>query len=134
MAPSATARFGMYNIRCVAVNVEAHVASVEPDDGVQLCGCVVHQHICLLDGVCDGRRFLGANFVECDEHGGVDGARYVEEGAGDALHEHDVTFIKFRCGRGVGRVLHLGLIRRREPFVGRVYKYVWSLIGGTSSS
>ena len=29
-------------------------------------------------------------------------------------------FIKFRCGRGVGRVLHFGPIRRREPFVGRL--------------
>ena len=36
------------------------------------------------------------------------------------MHARDAAFVKFRCGRGVGRVLHLGPIRRREPFVGRV--------------
>ena len=50
VARSATARFGMDKIRCVSINVEAHVASVEPDDCVRLCGCVVHEHLCLLDG------------------------------------------------------------------------------------
>ena len=45
---------------------------------------------------------LGANFVECDKHGGVDSARDVEKGAGDDLHAHDAAFIKFRCGRRVG--------------------------------
>ena len=65
---------------------------------------------------------LGTDFVECDEHGGIDVARYVEKGAGDALHARDDAFIKFRCGRGVGRVLHLGPIRRRNPFVGRVLR------------
>ena len=43
---------------------------------------------------------LGADFVECDEHGGVDSARDVEEGVGNALHACDAAFIKFRCGRG----------------------------------
>ena len=38
VARSVTARFGLNNIRCVTVNVEAHVASVEPDDGVRLRG------------------------------------------------------------------------------------------------
>ena len=61
-------------------------------------------------------------FFEFNKHGGVNGARDVEEGAGDALHAHDAVFIKFRCGRGVGRVIHLGPIRMREPFVGRVLR------------
>ena len=65
---------------------------------------------------------LGANLVECNEHGGVDGARDVEEVANDALHARDAAFIKFRCGHGVWRVLHLGPIRRRKPFVGRVLR------------
>ena len=36
---------------------------------------------------------LGADFVECDKHFGVDGARDVENGAGDALHARDAVFI-----------------------------------------
>ena len=51
---NATASFGLDEIRCVNVDVEAHVASVEPDDGVQLCGFVVDEHLCLLDGVGGG--------------------------------------------------------------------------------
>ena len=31
-------------------------------------------------------------------------------------------FIQFRCGRGVRRILHLGPIRRRDPFVGRTLR------------
>ena len=44
MARGAAACFRLDEIRGVAVDVEAHVASVEPDDGVCLCGCVVHEH------------------------------------------------------------------------------------------
>ena len=65
---------------------------------------------------------LGTNFIECDEHCGVDGARYVDKSAGDAFHARDAAFFKFRCGRGVGRVLRLGLIHRRKPFVGIVLR------------
>ena len=83
-------------------------------------GCVVHEYLCLLDGVGGGLSLLGANFIEYDEHCGVDGARDVEISAGNTLHTHDAAFVKFRCGCGVGRVLHLGPICRREPFVGRV--------------
>ena len=122
MARSTTALFGMDKIRCVAVDVEAHVASVEPDDGVRFCGCIVHEHFYLLDGVGGGRSLLGVNFVECDKYGGVEGARDVEEGAGDAFYARDAAFIKFRCGRCVGRVLHFGPIRRCEPFLGRVLR------------
>ena len=38
VARSATARFGLNKIRCVTVDVEAHVASMEPDGGVRLRG------------------------------------------------------------------------------------------------
>ena len=120
MARGAAARFGLDKIRGVAVDMEAHVASVELDDGVQLRGCVVHENMCLLDGVGGGRSLLGANFIECDKHCGVDGARDVEKSARDALCARDAAFVKFRCGCGVGRVLHLFTIRRRKPFVGRV--------------
>ena len=120
MACGAAARFGLDKIHGVAVDMEAHVASVEPDDGVQLCGCVVHEHLCLLDGVGGGRSLLGTDFIECDEHCGVDGERYVEKSVGDDLHARDAAFVKFRCGRGVRRVLHLGSIRMFKPFVGRV--------------
>ena len=34
------------------------------------------------------------------------------------MHARDATFIKFRCGCGVGRVFHLGPICRRKIFVG----------------
>ena len=64
---------------------------------------------------------LGANFIECDKHCGFDSERYLEKSVGDALHARDAAFVKFRCGHGVGRVLHLGFIRRRNPFVGRVF-------------
>ena len=120
MARGAAARFGLYEIRGVAVNVEAHVASVEPDDSVWLRVCVVHENLCLLDGVGGGRSLLGANLIECDNHCGVDGARDVEESLGDDLHARDSVFIKFWCGCGVGRVFYLGPIRMREPFLGRV--------------
>ena len=65
---------------------------------------------------------LGTDFVECDDHGGVDGAIDVEKVAGDALHARDAVFIKFRCSRGVGRVLYLVPICRCEPFVGIVLR------------
>ena len=68
---------------------------------------------------------LGADFVECNKYGGVDGARDVEEGAGDALYARGAAFIKFRCGRDVGRLLYLGPIRRCEPLVGRVLRARW---------
>ena len=42
LARSTTACFGLNKIRCVTVNVEAQVASVEPDYGVRLRGCVFH--------------------------------------------------------------------------------------------
>ena len=41
MARGAAARFRLDKIRGVAVDVEAHVASVETDDVVRLRGCVV---------------------------------------------------------------------------------------------
>ena len=53
-AHSATERFVLDNIRCVAVDVEAHIASVESYDGVRLCGCIVHEHLCFLVGVSGG--------------------------------------------------------------------------------
>ena len=122
MACSATARFGMNKISCVTVDVEAHIASVEPDDGVWLRGCVVHQHLRFLDDFGGGRNLISADFVESNNYGGVNGARDVEEGAGNALYAHDAAFIKFRCGHGVGRVLHIGPIRRCDPLVGRVFR------------
>ena len=64
----------MNKIRCITVNVETHVASVKTDDGVWLCGSVVHKHIRLFDGVGGGQSFLKADFVERDEHGGIDSA------------------------------------------------------------
>ena len=84
------------------------------------CGCVVHEHLCLLYGVGGGQILIGANFIECDKRCWVDSVRDLEESSGKALHARDAAFIKFWCGRGVGRVLHLGPIIRREPFVGRV--------------
>ena len=120
MARGAAARFRLDEIRGVAVNVETHVARVEPDDGVRLRGCVVPEHLCSLEGVGGGRSLLGANFIECDNHCGVDGTKDVEESADDALHACDAAFINFWCGRGVGGVLHLGPIRGHEPFLGRV--------------
>ena len=51
MARGAAACFGLDKIRCVAVDVEAHVSSVEPSDGFRLHGCTVHEHLYLLDGV-----------------------------------------------------------------------------------
>ena len=99
---------------------------MEPGDGVRLHGCVVYEHLCLLDGVGGGRCLFGANFFERDKHCGVDGAQDVEEGDGNTLHRCDVAFIKFWCGCGVGGVLHLGPIRGRELCVRRVLG-VWRL-------
>ena len=78
MACGAAVCFRMDKIRGVTVNVEAHVASVEPDDGVRLRGCVFHEHLCLLDGVGGEQSLLGANFVERDKYRGVNGARDLE--------------------------------------------------------
>ena len=63
---------------------------------------------------------IGANFVERDNHCGVNGACDVEEGAVNNLPGRDAAFIKFWCGCDVWGVLHLGPIRWREPFVWRV--------------
>ena len=65
---------------------------------------------------------FGADIVECNKHGGVDGARDVEKSAVDALHTCDIAFVNFSCGCGIGRVLYLGPIRRRESFVGRLLR------------
>ena len=78
MACGTAACFRLDKIRGVAVDVEAHVASVEPDDGVRLCGRVVHDHFCLLDGVSGWRGLIGAYFVEHDKHRGVNGTCNVE--------------------------------------------------------
>ena len=100
--------------------MEAHVASVEPDDGVRLLGRVVHDHFCLLDGVSGGRGLFGAYVVERDKHRGVDGACDVEEVAGDTLHACDAAFIKGWCGQGVRAILHFGPGSWQEPLVRRV--------------
>ena len=68
---------------------------------------------------------LGADFVECNEHGGVNSAIDVEKGAGYAVYVRDAVFINCRCGHRVGRVLHLESIHRREPFFGRVLRAHW---------
>ena len=120
MACSTAACFGLNKIPCVTFNVETHVASMKTDHGVWLGESVVHQHLRLFDCVGGERSFLRADLVERDEHGGIDGAEDVEEGAGDAFHARDVTFFKFWCGCSVGRVLDFGTIRRCEPFVGRI--------------
>ena len=111
MARSTAAHFRLDEICGVAVDVKAHVASVEPDDVVWLHGCVVHEHLCLLDSVGGGRCLFGTNFVERDDHCRVDGAQDVEEGASNNLHVCDAAFIKFWCSCGVGGVLHLSPIR-----------------------
>ena len=87
--------------------METHVASVNADNGVWLCGSEVHQNFRLLDDIGSGQSLLGANFVECDNHGGIISALDVEERAGYALHGRDAAFYKFWCGCGVRRVLHL---------------------------
>ena len=120
MTCSVAARFRLDEISGVAVDMKAHVARVEPYDGVRLCGCVFHDHLCLLDGFGGGRSLLGADFIEYDEHCGVDGARYLEENSGNALHARDSVLIKFWCGCGVGVLFHIGPIRGCKPFVGRV--------------
>ena len=100
--------------------MEAHVASMEPDDRVLLHGRVVHENVCLLDGVSGWRILIGAYFVESDKHCGVDCKHDVEEGSGDTLHTCDASFIEFWCGCGIWGVFYLGTIRWREPFVRRV--------------
>ena len=55
----------MDEIRGVAVDVEVHVSSVKPGDGFRLRDCVVHEHVCLLEGVGCGQSLLGTNFIEC---------------------------------------------------------------------
>ena len=57
MACGAAARFWLDKIRGVAVDVKARVVSMKPGDGVQLHGCVVHEHMCLLDGIGGGQIF-----------------------------------------------------------------------------
>ena len=84
----------MDEIRGVAVDVEAHVAGVETDDGVWLRVRVVHEHFRILDVVSGGRGLFGAYGVECNKHFEVNGTCNVEEGAGDNLHMCDATFIK----------------------------------------
>ena len=98
VACSAAACFGLDKIRSVAVNVEAHVASVEPDDGVWLRGHVFHEHFRFLDCFSGGRGLFGAYVVERDKHSGVDSACNVKEGSGNILNACDAAFIKVWCG------------------------------------
>ena len=98
MACGTAACFRLDKARGVAVDVEAHIACMEPDTGVRLHVRVVHEHFCLLGGVSGWRVLLGAYFVESDKYRGVDGTCNVEEGAGDTLHTCDAAFIKFWCG------------------------------------
>ena len=100
--------------------MEAHVASVEPDDVVRLLGRVVHDYFCLLDGVSGWQSLLGAYFVERDNHCGVNCARDLEEGSSDTMHACDTAFIKFWCGCRFWGVSYLGSVRWRKPFVGIV--------------
>ena len=86
--------FRLDEIRGVAVDVETHVSSVEPDDSVRLRGRVVHDHFRLLDCVSGGRGVFSAYVVECEKNHGVDGVCNVEEGAGNTLHTYDAAFIK----------------------------------------
>ena len=73
MANGAAACFRLDEICCVAVDMESHVASVEPDDGVRLRGRIVHEKFSLLDGVSGGRDLFGAYVIERDKHRGVNG-------------------------------------------------------------
>ena len=75
MPRGTAARFGLDEICSITVDMEAHVASVEPDDGVQLRGYGVHEHLCLLGGIGVGQSLLGADFIECDKHCGVKSTR-----------------------------------------------------------
>ena len=79
---------------------------------------VFHQNFHFLDGVGGGKSLFGADFVESEEHGGIDGAGDVEERSGYALHAHDAVFFKFWYGSDVGRLLDFGDIRRCDPFLG----------------
>ena len=120
MAHGAAASFRLDEIRGIAVDVEANVASVELDDVFQLHGRVVYENFCLLDGVSGGQGLFCAYAVERDKHCGVNGACNVEEGAGNNLHACDDAFIKAWCGSGIKKALHFGPVRWREPLVGRV--------------
>ena len=102
MAHGAAARFRLEKIRGVAVDVEAHGASVEPDDGVWLRGCVVCENFFLLDGVGGGQSLIGANLVERNENCGVNGARNVEEGSVDTFHACDAAFSSFSAVVALG--------------------------------
>ena len=94
MAGGTAVCFRLDEIRGIAVDVEAHVASVETDDGVRLGGRVVHEHFRLFDGVGGGRGLFGAYVVERDKHRGVGDTCGVEEGASDTLYACDAAFIK----------------------------------------
>ena len=131
MARGAAACFRLDEIRGVTVNVDAHAASMEPDDGIQLRGRVFHDHFCLLDGVSGWKILLGAYFVERDKHREVNSTRNIEEGAGDTLQACDAAFIMFWCGCGVWGVLYFGSVSWREPFVGRVFGGVGAWGAGT---
>ena len=94
MARGTATCFRLDEIRGVAVDVETHVSSVEPDDSVRLRGRVVHDHFRLLDCVSGGRGVFSAYVVECENNRGVGGACNVEEGAGNNFHACDAAFIK----------------------------------------
>ena len=74
MACSKTVFFGLNDILCFTSYVDTHVAIVKTDSGVWFYGSVVHQHIRIFDGVGGGKSVLRSDFVERNEHGGIDGA------------------------------------------------------------
>ena len=97
MAGGMAACFRLYEICGVAVDMEAHVASVEPDDGIRLRGRVVHENFCLLDGVSGEQGLFGAYVVDREKNCGVNRTCNLEEGAGNTLHACDAVFIKGWC-------------------------------------
>ena len=94
--------FAFREIRRVAVDVELHVAGFVLDRCIRVCGTVVQQ---LCDGLGSGFGAFGLSrceSAECNQHGGVDGASVIQEGANNFLEVGDSGRVQGGQSRQMG--------------------------------
>jgi hypothetical protein len=133
-ATSARAGDAFGKVRGVAMDVEDHGAGVVTQSGVGM-GCAIVEK--LHDSNCCGfpaSRMCGGRGAKGNQHGGVNGAHIIEEGANDLLLE-PCAHGGEEWGGGVGGCGKLdgGAVRWRNPGVGGGHA-VAALVAGRCSN
>lgn len=90
----ATSSLGSDKIRCVTVNGEDHVTSVETDVGVGVSVDVVHEPLRFVHRLLSRLRLFRGNLIKSRKNGVVECPTIVEEAASDGLDELGVLRIE----------------------------------------